>query len=109
MRIRLLPDSPLGWTPYAWLIYLSFYIVMAVATSTTWVDWALNGAGLVAFLVLYFRGFWVGGQRLLRIALALVALGVVLSPYNMGANAFFIYGAAFLGDAVRPDREPGPA
>jgi two-component system, NarL family, sensor histidine kinase DesK len=27
---------------------------------------------------------------------------VLLSPMNPGANAFFIYGAAFLGDAVRP-------
>ncbi len=102
MRIRLLPDSPLGWTPYAWLVYLSFYIVVAVVTSKTGADWAINGAGLVVFLVLYFRGFWSHGQGLLRIALALVGLGVVLSPYNMGANAFFIYGAAFLGDAARP-------
>ena len=102
MRIRLLPDSPLGWTPYAWLIYLTFYIVVAVVTSKTWADWTLNGAGLVVFLVLYFRGFWSHGQALVRIVLALVGLGVVLSPYNMGASAFFIYGAAFLGDAVRP-------
>ena len=102
MRIRLLPDSPLGWTPYAWLIYLSLYIVAAAVTSKTTADWAMNGAGLAVFLVLYFRGFWVQGHALLRIALALVVLGVVLSPYNMGASVFFIYGAAFLGDALRP-------
>src|SRR6187402_1382572 len=102
MRIRLLPDSPLGWTPYAWLVYLSLYIVAAAVTSRTPADWAMNGAGLLVFLVLYFRGFWVQGHALLRIALALVALGVVLSPYNMGASVFFIYGAAFLGDALRP-------
>ena len=67
----------------------------------------MNGAGLAVFLVLYFRGFWVQGSALLRIALALVGLGVVLSPYNMGASAFFIYGAAFLGDAA-PARRRGP-
>ena len=102
MRIRLLPDSPLGWTPYAWLIYLSLYIVVAMVTSRTAADWTLNAVGLIVFLVLYFRGFWLQGQALLRIALALVGLGVILSPHNMGASAFFIYGAAFLGDALRP-------
>jgi len=103
MRIRLVPpDSPLGWTPYAWLVYLSFYIGWAAFTHETLAEWVLTAAGLVAFLALYFRGFWVGGQRLLRIAFAIVGLGVLLIPFNPGANAFFIYGAAFLGDAVRP-------
>lgn len=102
MRLRLLPDSPLGWTPYAWLIYLSFYIVAAVMTSKTVADWAINAGGLVVFLALYFRAFWLRGHALLRTALAIVGLGVILSPHNMGANAFFIFGAAFLGDALRP-------
>ena len=103
MRIRLLPpDSPLGWTPYAWLIYLSFYLVWAVARSTTPLLWAVNIAGLIAFLLLYFRAFWVRGSHMVGIAFAIVGLGVVLIPVNPGANAFFIYGAAFLGDATRP-------
>jgi two-component system sensor histidine kinase DesK len=103
MRLRLLPpDSPLGWTPYAWLIYLSFYVVYAVFRSQSAVDWALNAAGLVVFVVLYFRAFWLGGQALVGMAFALVGLGVVLTPFNPGASAFFIYGAAFLGEAVRP-------
>jgi two-component system sensor histidine kinase DesK len=103
MRLRLLPpDSPLGWTPYAWLVYLSFYIGWAIFTNDSAADWALHAAGLIAFLALYFRGFWVCGQQLLAIAFAIVGLGVLLIPVNPGANAFFIYGAAFLGDAVRP-------
>ena len=102
MRIRLLPDSPLGWTPYVWLVYLSFYIVYAIYRSASAVEWVANAAGLVAFLVLYFRGFWVGGNALLKIAFAIVGLGVLLTPINPGANAFFIYGAAFLGEAARP-------
>ncbi len=84
MRLRLLPDSPLGWTPYAWLIYLSLYIVAAVVTSRTAADWAMNGAGLAVFLVLYFRGFWVQGHALLRIALALVAPGCGPQPVQHG-------------------------
>ena len=102
MRFRLLPDSPLGWTPYAWLIYLSFYVVVAIFTSRTAADWVIHATGLAMFLVLYFRAFWLPREGLLRMALLIAGLGVVFSPFNMGASAFFIYGAAFLGDAARP-------
>ena len=102
MRIRLLPDSHLGWTPYAWLVYLSLYIVVGVLNSRSAADWAVFGAGLAVFLLLYFRAFWLRGTEQLIMALAIVALGVLLSPSNAGASSFFIYGAAFLGSAVRP-------
>jgi two-component system sensor histidine kinase DesK len=102
MRIRLLPDSPFGWTPYAWLVYLSFFVVYAAAVNDSAVDWTIDGAALAFFLVLYFRAFWVDGTTRLRIALVIVTLGLLLSPRNPGASTFFIYGAAFLGDALRP-------
>jgi two-component system sensor histidine kinase DesK len=102
MRFRLLPDSPLGWTPYAWLVYLSFFVVYGYSVNRTAVDWAIDGVVLVAFLALYFRAFWVKGKAVLAIALAIVALGVVLSPRNPGAVVFFIYGGSFLGEAAPP-------
>ena len=101
MRLRLLPpSSPLGWTPYAWLIYLPILLVYSSVLNDSALDWALDAAVMVAFLALYFRGFWVHGDALLRIAFAIVALGVIYSPRNPGASVFFIYGAAFLGDAT---------
>jgi two-component system sensor histidine kinase DesK len=103
MRFRLLPpQSHLGWTPYAWLVYLSFYVLVAVGNSRTPAQWILHGAGLAAFLALYFRAYWLHGTRLVVWAFAIVGLGVILIPFNAGANAFFIYGAAFLGEAARP-------
>lgn len=102
MRVRLLPASHLGWTPYAWLIYLSFYVAYAILLSKTVADWTINVLGIMVFLALYFRAFWERGRRLLGFAFAIVALGVVTIPLNPGANCFFIYGAAFLGDAARP-------
>jgi two-component system sensor histidine kinase DesK len=102
MRIRLLPDSPLGWTPYAWLIYLSFFIMYGIGVNDSVLDWAIDGAALVLFLFLYFRAFWCRGAQLLWISFAIVAIGVVLVPRNPGASTFFIYGAAFLGEAARP-------
>lgn len=102
MRFRLLPDSPLGWTPYAWLVYLSFYLVSAVFQTRTATEWIIQAGGLAIFLVLYFRAFWLRGDALVATAFAIVGLGVVLIPLNAGASAFFIFGAAFLGDAKRP-------
>jgi hypothetical protein len=56
----------------------------------------------VVFLILYFRGFWVTGTPLLLIAFAIAGLGVLISPRNLGANCFFIYAAAFMGDVGPP-------
>lgn len=102
MRPRLLPpSSPLGWTPFLWLVYLGPFITYAVLANDEARDWVVDGVTLAAFFVLYFRGFWVRGRALLHIALALTALGLLTTPGNAGASAFFIYGAAFVGDAVR--------
>ena len=61
MRLRLLPaDSPLGWTPYAWLVYLSFFLVWAVVRNEPR-HWLIDGPLVLVFLALYFRGFWRGG------------------------------------------------
>ena len=100
--MRLLPNSRLGWTPYAWLIYLSIYIAWGVVTMSSPWQAALQGLALVVFLALYFRAFWEHGRRLLIIAFAIVGIGVVVSPVNPGGTVFFIYGASFLGAAVRP-------
>ena len=101
MRLRLLPSNDVGWTPFAWLIYLSLYVAYAAAVNDTPADWVIDGAILIVFLLLYFRGFWLGGRSLVTIAFAIVALGVVASPRNPGGSVFFIYGAAFLGTAAR--------
>jgi two-component system sensor histidine kinase DesK len=92
----LLPNSPeLGWTPWAWLIYLvpfvaaPFYID-AVAPYT-----AATMAATAAFLVLYFAGYWNRGRRLLLIIWAIAAIGCLFLPIHPGAAVFFIYAAAF--------------
>ena len=73
MRFRLLPpSSPLGWTPYAWLVYLSFFLAYAALRNQP-IDWLFDAAVVVAFLALYFRGFWVEGRALLAIAAGILA------------------------------------
>src|SRR5262245_47604542 len=102
MRFRLLPESsPLGWTPYAWLVYLSFFVVYAYVTNSP-SEWIVDGLALAAFLALYFRAFWVRGPRLLLYVFGIIAVGLVTSPRNPCANCVFIYAAAFLGEVGRP-------
>jgi two-component system sensor histidine kinase DesK len=102
MRIRLLPESsPLGWTPYGWLVYLSFFLVYAVFNNS-WREWLIDGPALVAFLALYFRGFWLCGRALLPVVFGIVAIGLITAPRNPGASCFFIYAAGFVGEVDRP-------
>ena len=102
MRIRLLPESsPLGWTPFAWLVYLTFFFTYAVWTNSPR-HWLIDGPALALFLVLYFRGFWLHGRPLLGVIFGILAIGLVTAPRNPGASCFFIFAAGFVGDVGRP-------
>ncbi len=92
----------LGWTPYAWLLYLAFYIVYPLAAHATMRDWVLSGLALAAFLPLYFRGFLEEGRRLLAISGAIFVIGLLITPINPAGNCFYIYAAAFIGFSGRP-------
>src|SRR5258706_11233749 len=98
--MRFLPkDRDEGWTPYAWLIYLVLFACWpGMKHGTSALEWVLTAVGLVAFLALYFRGFWVSGNRLLVVIAAITLLGVLYWPRNPGAGSFFIYAAAFAGN-----------
>ncbi|MGE3274882.1 MAG: sensor histidine kinase [Vicinamibacterales bacterium] len=98
--MRLLPqDSEHGWTPYLWLFYLSFYVASPFLFGGPAWAWLAQGAGLAAFLALYFRGYWVDGSARLPIITGIASLGVLLTWLNAGALSFFIYAAAFVGGA----------
>ncbi|HEY2498355.1 MAG TPA: sensor histidine kinase [Candidatus Angelobacter sp.] len=96
--MRLLPQNKdVGWTPYAWLIYLTSVPFYGYATQHTSLRfWTLTVLGMAVFLVLYFRGYWVEGKKLLWIIAAILLLGVVYAPSNPGASVYFIYAAAFV-------------
>ena len=102
---RLLPDDPhIGWTPYLWLVYLSAMAMPWFSARAS--DWqrSLTLAGILVFLVLYFRGYWVRGRALLRTIAAIVVLAVILLPVNIGSFSFFIYASAFCGYLPPPRR-----
>src|SRR5688572_11519943 len=100
-RWRLLPDDKeLGWTPYAWLIYLPTFLIEPIARhragDIAGAHWVITLAALVVFLVSYFYGYWARGPRLVAVAGLQAALGVAFAPINVGSFVLFIYAASFV-------------
>lgn len=101
--MRLLPNDPeQGWTPYVWLVYLGFFLIGPVLGRTSALEWALTAGAILAFLVLYFVGYWLKGKQVLWVAAGITLLGLCFVPYNYGASCFFIYASGFLGMAGTP-------
>lgn len=99
--MRLLPKDA-GVLPYAWLVYLSWFVVYAIAAHDSWGWRLLDALVLAAFFPLYFTGYWLRGRKLGLIIAGLGALGVLTIPRNLGASSFFIYAAAFAGEVGKP-------
>ena len=93
--MRLLPDDKdIGWLPYGYLLYLSFFLTYPLAAHAGGMTWAMTGLAVLIFLPLYFLSYWLDGIKLLSVLAAMTALGVVYAPFNPGASVFFIYAAA---------------
>ena len=105
--MRAFPRHPdMGWTPYAFLIYLGFFFAYAgMEREMSAGRWAATLLGAAVFLVLYFRGWWYpnGDRRTVWIAAGMVVLAAIYAPYNPGANVFPVYAAGFLAQ-LRPAR-----
>ena len=92
----LLPkETGQGWTPYLWLIYLSFFFIDWFYRPTDLTFNALAAVSLTAFLVLYFSAHRRQGIAALLHILAILAIGMVWAPFNTGASVLFIFAAAF--------------
>jgi two-component system sensor histidine kinase DesK len=101
--MRLLPKDPeIGWTPYAWLIYIVPFLVYPALTRTSALEKGLTVAGLALFLVFYFLSYWLEGRKVLVCAGGILLLGVLFSPVNPGAGSLFVYAAAIVANVGRP-------
>lgn len=103
--MRLLPKNhEIGWTPYAWLVYLGFFLIHPIADPISGLEWAATIGAILVFLGLYFLGFWSRGIRCLLVAAGIAALGFGFAPFNLGSSVFFIYAAGQLGYVHPPRR-----
>jgi two-component system sensor histidine kinase DesK len=99
----LLPkDADLGWTPYAWLVYLGIFVFYPIVGQASTGEWVATAAAVAVFLALYFRGYWMRGRRVIPYIVAIAGLGAGFMPVNPGGSVFFVYAAGFCGRAGPP-------
>jgi two-component system sensor histidine kinase DesK len=105
--MRLLPPNPeLGWTPYAWLLYTVPFLVALYRHSLPPIELAGYLGAYVAFLLLYFTGYWVQGRNLVLVitGMSFIGAGLSFTPFRFYGASFFIYAAAMIPfiDRERP-------
>jgi len=96
--MRLIPKADeLGWTPYAWLVYMGIFWFACLVDEPTPTDWFLTALGTALFLPLYFWGYWLPGRKALIAVAGITLLGLVFAPINWGSSVFFVFAAGHLG------------
>lgn len=97
--------DPIGWVDYAWLIYaLAFLAQPALLLRQGRLGWGsalLTAGAFVLFLLSYVRGLRARGRELGIVVALQATLGLILSPFNVGAPVFLVYAATF---AARVER-----
>lgn len=88
------PGSGQGWTAYLWLVYLGFFFLEWFFRPVSAIELGLGLASVAVFLALYFSIFRREGLAALWHIIAIVALAVVWSFFNVGASVLFIYAGA---------------
>jgi two-component system, NarL family, sensor histidine kinase DesK len=95
LRSFLVPgNDDLGWTPFAWLLYLTFLFIPLVVYRFDWRWFGPTLASLPVFLVLYFRLYRKDRRRTLGGILPIAALSYALTPFNPAAFTYVIFVAA---------------
>jgi two-component system, NarL family, sensor histidine kinase DesK len=92
--MRLIPkNGDYNWAFFS-VFYFGFFFIDPIVSHFSPIKWFFTILGTIAFFLLYFGMFWVNNRRALLHVLGMVALGVAYTPFNGGADTFFIYAAA---------------
>jgi two-component system sensor histidine kinase DesK len=89
-------DKDHGWSPLLWVAYLGFFYIDPVMSHASAKIWALDIAGGIAFIFLYFGLFALANPNFYIHIGGMLLLGTAFMPINSGACTFFIYAAAML-------------
>ena len=100
----LLPeDNDVGKTRYLWLSYLAMYFVSFFFKPVTDTQIMVTIIGVAAFIMLYFRAFWVDNRRLVFYLAGIWLIGYLLALHGMpGSSVFFVYSGAFCAQFRNP-------
>lgn len=92
--MRLLPEnSEFNWAYFS-AFYFAFFLIDPIMSHYSPLKWLFTILGTIAFLLLYFGLFWTNDRRAKLHVIGMIALGVAYTPYNGGADTFFIFAAA---------------
>lgn len=97
-RFLLPQDEDIGYSVYINLLFLSLFFGNLYFRPVHGFELAIIIAGLITFLILYFRAFSAPENNLVFYIIAICVIGVALSEINLGGNIFFVYAAAFSGE-----------
>ena len=86
-----------GWAFYMPIAYFLFFYIQPIAEHANARSWAYTALGTALFAGLYFGALGCEKKRWQLVALgAMVVVGVLYAPSNVGACCFFIFAAALL-------------
>ncbi|MDX1626803.1 MAG: sensor histidine kinase [Wenzhouxiangellaceae bacterium] len=88
-------EADVGWTPYLWLVYLSFFFVEWLFRPVGGTELLWSSGTIALFLVLYFSAYRRRGLAALLHIAGMTALAVAWAPFNAGSSVLFIYAASF--------------
>ena len=102
---KLLPESEENrLAPFVWLVYLFiFYFSLAFGNHTK-VEYLAAAIGTLAFLGLYFWGYWLQEWHVAKAIIGIVLLGSYFGILTPGASVFFVYAGAFCCRLGNPKR-----
>jgi two-component system sensor histidine kinase DesK len=86
-----------GWAFYTPLAYFVFFWLQPIFDHAGWKEWSLTAIGTVMFVALYLTVAALESRAWQLLTLgAMVLVGILYAPYNVGASCFFIFAAAIL-------------
>lgn len=92
----LLPrQNELQYGPYIWLLYLFIFFVSLSQYHPVENSFIFATLGTIAFLALYFHGYWASSKRVHWNILGILAVGTLMTMLSPGASVFFVYAGAF--------------
>jgi two-component system sensor histidine kinase DesK len=94
------PRTPSHWFAAIWLAYVAFvFLEPYMSRAPAW-EWVFAAATIGVFLPLYFGAFanaTRNPRRALMMAIAMVVLGLLMIPLNIGGSTYVIFSAAVAG------------
>jgi len=93
--MKLIPNH-LGWAPYVWLVFLSFFYFQPILRHAGVKELLVTISVTVLFLLMYFGVFWVKRPLTYLLVASMAVMGMALAPLNPGACVFVIFASSFI-------------